>query len=93
MLTAFDGAGSKTVTKYIRWRPNVETTAKCKTSSCDSVRTTDRHLSVEDPTHSIQARCPPAALNDCTQRPWPYLNCVGTPVGNPRIRLITTDKL
>jgi hypothetical protein len=33
-----------------------------------------------------------AALKDCSQRPWPYLNCVGTPVGNPRIRLITTDK-
>ncbi len=34
-----------------------------------------------------------AVLKDCTQRPWPYLNCVGTPVGNPRIRLITTDRL
>ena len=27
-------------------------------------------------------------LKTCTQQPWPYLNCVGTPVGNPRIRLI-----
>jgi hypothetical protein len=34
-----------------------------------------------------------AVLKDCTQRPWPYLNCVGTPVGNPRVRLITTDRL
>jgi hypothetical protein len=34
-----------------------------------------------------------AVLKDCTQRPWPYLNCVGTPLGNPRIRLITTDQL
>jgi hypothetical protein len=32
-------------------------------------------------------------LKTCTQRPWPYLNCVGTPVGNPRIRLVTTDRL
>lgn len=32
-------------------------------------------------------------LKTCTQRPWPYLNCVGTPVGNPHIRLITTDRL
>lgn len=34
-----------------------------------------------------------AVLKDCTQRPWPYLNCVGTPLGNPKIRLITTDQL
>lgn len=34
-----------------------------------------------------------AALEACTQRPWPYLNCVGTPLGNPRIRLVTTDQL
>ena len=32
-------------------------------------------------------------LKSCTQRPWPYLNCVGTPVGNPHIRLVTTDRL
>jgi len=29
-----------------------------------------------------------AALKACTQQPWPYLNCVGTPLGNPRIRLV-----
>lgn len=34
-----------------------------------------------------------AALKACIQRPWPYLNCVGTSVGNPRIRLVTTDRL
>jgi hypothetical protein len=33
------------------------------------------------------------ALKNCTQRPWPYLNCIGTPLGNPRIRLITTERL
>lgn len=33
------------------------------------------------------------ALKVCTQRPWPYLNCVGTPLGNPRIRLVTIDRL
>jgi hypothetical protein len=32
-------------------------------------------------------------LKVCTLRPWPYLNCVGTSVGNPRIRLVTTDRL
>lgn len=32
-------------------------------------------------------------LKACTQRPWPYLNCVGTPFGNPHIRLVTTDRL
>ena len=34
-----------------------------------------------------------AALKSCTQRAWPYNNCVGTAVGNPKIRLVTTDKL
>jgi len=34
-----------------------------------------------------------AVLKSCTQRPWPYLNCVGTPLGNQKIRLVTTDRL
>ncbi len=33
------------------------------------------------------------ALKACTQRAWPYLNCVGTPFGNPRIRLVTSERL
>jgi hypothetical protein len=32
------------------------------------------------------------ALKVCTQKAWPYLNCVGTPLGNPHIRLVTTDR-
>ena len=27
-------------------------------------------------------------IKACTQQAWPYLNCVGTPYGNPRIRVI-----
>ena len=34
-----------------------------------------------------------ATLKVCTQRPWPYLNCVGTPIGNRHVRLVTTDRL
>jgi len=34
-----------------------------------------------------------AAITSCTQQPWPYLNCVGTPFGNPHIRLIATERL
>lgn len=34
-----------------------------------------------------------AVLKTCTERPWPYNNCVGTSVGDPRIRLVTTDRL
>jgi hypothetical protein len=34
-----------------------------------------------------------SSLKACTERPWPYLNCVGTPFGNPHIRLVTTDRL
>jgi len=33
----------------------------------------------------------PAA--QCVKREWPYLHCVGTPAGNLRIRLITTDRI
>jgi hypothetical protein len=33
------------------------------------------------------------ALKACTQAPWPYNNCVGTPIGNPNIRLITLDRV
>ena len=28
------------------------------------------------------------AMKACAQQPWPYLNCVGTPYGDPRIRVI-----
>jgi hypothetical protein len=34
-----------------------------------------------------------ATLKACTQQAWPYLNCVGTAVGNPRIRLIAIDRV
>ena len=34
-----------------------------------------------------------AAIKACTQRAWPYLHCVGTPFGNPRIRLATDERL
>ncbi len=33
------------------------------------------------------------AITACKQRPWPYLNCVGTEFGNPRVRLIVTDRV
>ena len=32
------------------------------------------------------------AINACKQQPWPYLNCVGTSVGNPHVRLISTQR-
>lgn len=34
-----------------------------------------------------------AALKACTQQAWPYLNCVGTAFGNPRVRLIAIDRV
>jgi hypothetical protein len=34
-----------------------------------------------------------ATLKACTQQAWPYLNCVGTTVGNPRVRLIEIDRV
>ncbi len=32
------------------------------------------------------------AITACKQQPWPYLNCVGTEFGNPRVRLISIDR-
>ena len=34
-----------------------------------------------------------AAMTACNQRPWPYTRCVGTEFGNPRVRLVTTDRI
>jgi hypothetical protein len=49
------------------------------------------------PSGEVEAGALPKAdeteLNACAHRPWPYLNCVGTRFGNPRIRLVTTDRL
>lgn len=49
------------------------------------------------PTGHVDAGPLPApvetAMKACTERAWPYLHCVGTPFGNPRVRLITTDRL
>jgi len=34
-----------------------------------------------------------AQMRSCGQRVWPYLRCVGTPFGNQKVRLVTTDRL
>jgi hypothetical protein len=31
------------------------------------------------------------AIAACKQNPWPYVNCIGTEFGNPKIRLISID--
>ena len=33
-----------------------------------------------------------AQIESCTARPWPYLNCVGTPFGDPRVRLVAGER-
>lgn len=49
------------------------------------------------PAANVNASPLPAASAEpiaaCAQRAWPYLSCVGTPYGNPRVRLVTTDRL
>jgi hypothetical protein len=32
-------------------------------------------------------------MHACVQRAWPYLRCVGTQFGNPKVRLVSTDRL
>jgi len=34
-----------------------------------------------------------APMHACAQRAWPYLRCVGTQFGNPKVRLVSTDRL
>jgi hypothetical protein len=44
----------------------------------------------------VASPLPPSAadaITACKQRPWPYLNCVGTEFGNPHVRLISTDRV
>jgi hypothetical protein len=49
------------------------------------------------PTGNVNASPLPAAsagpIAACAARAWPYLGCVGTPFGNPHVRLVTTDRL
>ena len=33
------------------------------------------------------------AMRSCANQPWPYLHCVGTPFGNPKVRLISTERI
>ncbi len=49
------------------------------------------------PTTNVNANPLPQAaaapMHACAQRAWPYLRCVGTPFGNPKVRLVSTDRL
>jgi hypothetical protein len=49
------------------------------------------------PTAHVDARPRPVAeaaqMRSCAERPRLYLRCVGTPFGNPQVRLVTTDRL
>ena len=33
------------------------------------------------------------AMRLCVNQPWPYLHCVGTQFGNPKVRLVSIEKL
>ncbi len=39
------------------------------------------------------AKAMAAPMRSCAARPWPYLRCVGTPFGNPKVRLVTVERL
>jgi hypothetical protein len=49
------------------------------------------------PTAQVVAGPRPAAeaaqMHACAARPWPYLRCVGTAYGDPRVRLVTGERL
>ena len=47
-------------------------------------------------TNVIASPLPQAAaapMHACAQRAWPYLRCVGTQFGNPKVRLVSTVRL
>ncbi len=33
------------------------------------------------------------AMRLCVNQPWPYLHCVGTQFGNPKVRLVSVERL
>ena len=33
------------------------------------------------------------AMKACSNQPWPYLHCVGTQFGNPKVRLVSSERL
>jgi hypothetical protein len=32
------------------------------------------------------------AMTACVNQPWPYLHCVGTAFGNPKVRLVRAER-
>jgi hypothetical protein len=32
------------------------------------------------------------AMKACVNQPWPYLHCVGTEFGNPKVRLVVAER-
>ena len=33
------------------------------------------------------------AMRSCGNQPWPYLHCVGTLFGSPKVRLVSSERL
>jgi len=52
---------------------------------------------LSSPTTNVNASPMPQVVAEpmhaCAQRAWPYLRCVGTQFGNPKVRLVSTEKL
>ena len=52
---------------------------------------------LSSPTTNVNASPLPQAaaepMQACAQRAWPYLRCVGTQFGNPKVRLVSTERL
>ena len=44
------------------------------------------------PDASPLAKPEEASLKTCTDKPWPYLNCIRSSLENPRIKLLTLER-
>lgn len=53
----------------------------------------DDGSSVASPIVSPAQASADSPATHCEKRAWPYMHCVGTPAGNLRVRLVTTDHL
>ena len=53
----------------------------------------DPATSVASPIVSPARASAESPTTHCEKRAWPYMHCVGTPAGNLRVRLVTTDRL
>ncbi len=78
--------------RHVQGHPSA-TLAAVAISGAFTVLTAARDRLYADPLAAAMPQPVQHVMYTCTQQPWPYLNCVGTPLGDSRVRLITVERL